>query len=64
MLDEVDEIADIIDVISKEKTGTKGDDDDKECFDVVAWMQITESYGEDDGCAEVIAPDVLLVPWT
>lgn len=25
-------------------------------------MQIAKSYGQDDGCAEVIAPDVLLVP--
>ena len=27
-------------------------------------MQIAESDGEDDGCAEVITPDVLLVPGT
>lgn len=62
LLDIVDEISNIVDVISEEDTGEEGNNDDEEGLNGIIGMQITETNSEDDGGSEVIAPNVLLVP--
>ena len=62
LFDAIDQIADIVDIISEEDTSKEGDNYDKKCLSWVIRMQIAKTYGQDDGSPEVVAPNVLLVP--
>ena len=58
----VDEVADIVDIVSEENTGKERDDDDEKCLCGIIGMKVTETDCQDDGSTEIIAPDVLLKP--
>jgi hypothetical protein len=56
-------MSDIVDVISKEDACEKRYKNNKKSLNVVNSMKVSKAYGEEDGCSEVIAPNILLVPW-
>lgn len=62
MFDAVDEVSDIVYIISEKDAGEEWDDDDEKCFGGIVGMEVTEADGEDDSCSEIIAPNILLEP--
>lgn len=58
----VDEISDIVDIVSEKDAGKEWDDDDEKGLSGVFGMEVTETDSENDGCSEIIAPNVLLEP--
>lgn len=62
LFDAVDEISDIVYIVSEKDAGEEWDDDDEKGFGGVYGMEVTEADSENDGCSEIIAPNVLLEP--
>lgn len=62
LLDKVNEIADIVDIVAKKEASTEGYDDNEKCLDVISWVQVSKTDGQDDGGSEIVAPDILLPP--
>jgi hypothetical protein len=62
LFDHVNEISNIVDIISEEQASTERNYDNKECLNKIARMKIAKANSKNDSCTKVVAPDVLFIP--
>lgn len=58
----IDQVSDIINVISEKQTCKEWNYNDEESLNRIDCVEISKSYCEDNSCSEVITPNILLIP--
>lgn len=62
LIDQINEVSNVVYVVTKEHTSTERDYNNEESLDVIARMKISKANSQDDRCPKVITPNVLLPP--